>query len=92
MVRRSSDAAELPTFEEKFGYPGEGFVLTRVERQIAAGRIPSALKHVGALKALADFNPFDRLELLTGYAPEPTLGECGSAAYLMGRGLRSLVD
>jgi hypothetical protein len=29
---------------------------------IAAGRIPTALNHISALRTLADFNPFDRLE------------------------------
>jgi hypothetical protein len=67
-------------------------VLTRIESQIAGGRVPRTLNRIGMLRALADFNPFDRLELLTGHAPEPTIRDCGSAAYLMGRGLRAMVD
>jgi len=91
MIRRASDAAEVPTFEEKFGYPATGFVLTRVERQIAGAQIPKELKKVEHLRRLPDFNPFDRLELLAGRYSEPQISDFGMK-YFTGLGLRGKAD
>ena len=92
MVRKSSDAAEIPTFEEKFRYPATGFVLTRVERQIAGGRIPKRVDRISKLRALPDFNPFENIELLKASEPEPELDDYSLHDSLAGRGLRALVD
>jgi hypothetical protein len=64
LARGSSDAAELPTFEEVYGYPERGLILTRVERQMGGGRIPKQVDTFGKLKAAELFNPFDKLRFL----------------------------
>ena len=92
MVRRASDAAEIPTFEEQFHYPESGFVLTRVERQLAGGRVPERLDRISKLRTLPDFNPFDNIEFLGGDRNEPNHGGCSLHDSLTGRGLRALVD
>src|SRR5262249_13976962 len=56
LTRRASDAAELPTFEEAYGYPETGLILTRVERQMGGGRVPACIDTFGKLKASAAFN------------------------------------
>jgi hypothetical protein len=91
MLRKASDAAEVPTFEEKYGYPETGFVLTRVERQIAAGRVPKAIGKIGRLRQLPEFNPFDRLELLRSSGFEPNISDFGMK-YFTGLGLRARAE
>ena len=92
MVRKASDAAEIPTFEEMFKYPAAGFVLTRVERQIAGGRIPPRIGKLGKLRRLQDFNPYSSLELLAGGCPEPNIDDYGVIEYFAGIGLRAKAD
>jgi hypothetical protein len=90
-ARRSSDAAELPSFEERFGH-SPGSVLTRVERQIGGGRLPKEIDRVGKLWDLEDFDPFDRIELTVRETPEPNIEDYDVMQYLTGIGLRSKVD
>jgi len=89
---QASDAAEIPTFEEKFKYPEKGFVLTRVERQIAGGRVPRQIGTIGKLRRLPEFNPYSRLELLPGNSPEPVIEDYDITEYFTGIGLRATVD
>jgi hypothetical protein len=93
LTRRISDPAELPDFQTKYGYPKTGITLTRVERQIGGGRIPSQLETFGRLRWSASFNPFDELEFLGGGALEPQIMDCaGVTEYLAGVGLRRLAE
>ena len=92
MLRRASDAAEIPSFEEKFHYPETGFVLTRVERQIAGGRLPLRFDTIGKLRRLPEFNPFEHLELLQGDRPEPNIDDYGVMEYYTGMGLRAAAN
>lgn len=92
MNRRTSDALELPTFEEQFHYPESGFVLTRVERQIAGGRLPDHIATIRKMRQLPDFNPFDRLELLPARRSEPRPDDYHFDDYLKGLGLREIVN
>ena len=91
LIRKVSDGAETLSFEEKYGYPETGFVMTRVERQIAGGRLPSRIKKIAHLSRLSEFNPFDRLELSGGPHYEPNIAEYGMK-YFTGTGLRSTAD
>lgn len=51
-------------------------VLTRVENQYG-GRVPGTLHNFGELKKnVLDFNPFDRMKLLTGKVVPPSLFDC----------------
>ncbi len=40
-----------------------GYILTRIERQTGAGRVPSMLATVGVLKKAPDYDPFQPLKL-----------------------------
>jgi hypothetical protein len=82
----------MPTFEEKFNYPEKGFMLTRVERQIAGGRVPRQIGTIGKLRRLPEFNPYSRLELLPGNGPEPVIEDYDIIEYFAGIGLRAFVD
>jgi hypothetical protein len=92
MVRKASDAAEVPTFEEKFKYPESGFVLTRVERQLAGGRVPQRIDTIGKLRRLPEYNPFDPLEVVSGTCPEPNMSDYDITEYFTGIGLRATTD
>jgi len=93
LTRRISDPAEFLDFQTKYGYPETGITLTRVERQIGGGRIPSQLETFGRLRWCASFNPFDELEFYGGGAVEPQITDCaGATEYLAGVGLRRLVE
>jgi hypothetical protein len=91
ILRKSSDAEELPTFEEKYRYPSD-FVLTRVERQIAGGRVPRQIDRLGKLRRIEEFNPFEQFELSGGSAPEPDIGDYDFIEYCAGIGLRSMAN
>ena len=91
--RKLSRKAEAgyPCFEDVFGYPENGVVLTRVERQIAGGRVPQHIGTFGRLTALPEFNPFDPLELLCAAGPEPGADEVGFEHYAIGKFIQSLI-
>lgn len=92
LTRGASDAVELPSFENAYGHPESGIVLTRVERQIGGGRIPPQINTFGKLKTSAAFNPFDRLDFLAAGVAEPRIEDHGEMVYLAGIGLRHLVE
>ncbi len=92
LTRRASDAAEVPSFEEAYGFPESGVTLTRVERQMGGGRVPTQIDSFGKLKASAAFNPFDRLDFLAAGVREPRIEEFGEMDYLAGIGLRHLAE
>jgi hypothetical protein len=80
----------IPTFEDLYGYPAEGFLLTRVERQIGGSRVPAQISTIELLKWNAmDFDPFERLEFLAGGKPEPNPDDYDLTTYLAGVGLRT---
>lgn len=84
-------ACPLP-FERLYRLP-ETAILTRVERQIAAGRVPPDLATVARLRENAvHSNPFDRLRLIPGSGRLPRPDEVGLSAWLQGMQLRSLAD
>lgn len=91
ILRRASDA-EVPSFSEMFKYPETGFTLTRLERQIAGGRVPERINTIGKLRFLAEFNPFEALELHAGDYHEPDIDQYGIIEYFAGLGLRAKVD
>jgi hypothetical protein len=93
LKRRASDAAELPSFEQVYGYPETGVTLTRVERQMGGGRVPAQIDTFYKLKASAAFNPFERLDFLGGAVQEPQIEDCsGVIEYLAGIGLRQCAE
>jgi len=88
LARGLSDAAELPSFDEVYGYPATGVTLTRVERQMGGGRIPGQIDTFGKLKDSAAFNPFDRLRFLACGLEEPQIENYGLMKYGFGMFLR----
>ena len=80
-----------PSFEELYGYPEAGVILTRVERQIGGGRLPATIGTVGKLASLPDFYPFDQLEILAGASEIPNADHYELSAYLQGVGLKAMV-
>ena len=80
------------SFEALYGLPESGRVLTRVERQFGAGRLPAKIGTVGKLPGLFDFNPFDNLEVLSGAARTPNIDDYDLSTYLQGRGLESVLN
>jgi hypothetical protein len=92
LTRDISDAAELPSFEGVYGYPERGLTLTRVERQMGAGRLPTQIDTFGKLKASAEFNPFERLTFLACGAREPQIEDYGITTYGVGMWLRGQAE
>lgn len=83
----------MPSFEEKYGYPEQGIKLTRVERQVAGGRIPDPISTVGKLKQGApEFNPYERLELVSGGVREPAASKYDVNTFMAGMWLRSKIQ
>jgi len=82
----------FPAFEALFGYPEEGLILTRVERQIAAGRVPKVLATFGHLGRAADLDPFERLVFLNGGKPEPNPDHYDFATFAQGMYIRQLIQ
>ncbi|MBI4480958.1 MAG: hypothetical protein HY651_13140 [Acidobacteria bacterium] len=92
LTRTMSSEIPPPTFEEIFGYPEIGTILTRFERQIGGGRVPSRLASIGRLGGADEFNPFEPLEILTNPLPEPSVERYDLVFYLAGMQLRRMIE
>jgi hypothetical protein len=89
-LREIGASTAPPTFEDHFGFPDTGKILTRVERQMGGGRIPAALGTVGQLIDCAEFNPFESIEFVGGGCPEPNAASYSFMDYCTGMYLRHL--
>lgn len=92
ILRRVTPGITPLTFEQQFGVPEFGRILTRVERQMGGGRIPLVLSTVGDLRNSADFNPFDGLEFISGGRLEPNPNDYTFMEYSTGMHLRHLAE
>jgi hypothetical protein len=90
VLREIGTSAVPPTFEEYFGFPETGKIVTRVERQIGGGRIPSVVGTVGQLIDSAEFNPFESIQFMGGGCPEPNAANYTFMDYCTGMYLRHL--
>jgi hypothetical protein len=91
VVRRASPDAELPTFEQSYGFAPDT-VLTRVERMMGAS-VPRAINTLDRLqKNAADFNPFERIRLSTDGKPLPSLYDYDKITYLAGLKAREWIE
>jgi hypothetical protein len=89
--KRSRDADDL-TLERQFGI-SENAVITRVERQFGAQRLPAGIDCFGELYRLPEYDPFTNIEIRDGTgARVPTIPECGLDKWLSGTRLRQLRD
>jgi hypothetical protein len=82
----------FPSFEQMFGYPETGFILTRVERQIAGGRVPEQLSTFARLRAADEFDPFEKLVFLDGGKLDPNQADYDFPTYCMGMQTRQLIQ
>jgi hypothetical protein len=91
ILKRVSPDAELPTYEDLFGFP-ESTVMARVERQAGGGRIPKQLATFGQLKSACEFDPFSNIEILPGVFPCPVPSLYGAARSAKLIGIHLLIE
>jgi hypothetical protein len=92
LVRETARNLVPPSFEECYGIPETGKIVTRIERQMGGGRIPSVLETVGQLSTCADFNPFGGIEFVGGGCPEPNPANYSFMELCTGMYLRHLAQ
>ena len=93
LTRGTSSDQELPPIEQVFPIPEDVNYLTRIERQIAGGRVPPQLATINEIRRhAADFNPFDRLELLGKGRAEPRQQDYDFDTFCAGMYLRLLQE
>ena len=93
LIRKISRDAEVPPIEEAFPIPPNVNFLTRVERQIAGGRVPLQLATISAIRRhAAEFKPFDRLELMGKGRAEPRQQDYDFDTYCAGMYLRQMQE
>jgi hypothetical protein len=90
--RKSTPVSELLTFEQMFGHPSTGVTLTRVERQIAGGRVPEHLGTFHKLRDVASFDPFENLVYVGIGKPEPNPDDYDLISYCAGMYARERVQ
>jgi hypothetical protein len=90
--RKHTAMSEVPTFQQMFGHACAGVVLTRVERQIAGGRIPERFATFDRLRSVADFDPFESLIYIGVGKPEPNADDYDLRQYLTGMQIRAMVE
>jgi hypothetical protein len=82
--RRRNAEERLLTFEERYGH-SEDEVLTRVERQYGAGRVP---KQIATLRRLQEnalrFNPFESLQFLPSTISEESVNQLTGDEFIKG--------
>lgn len=73
--RRGTPDAEIPTFEQMFGHSESSFILTRVERQMAAGKVPEVLSTFVSCVVPPSLTPLQVsfLQVSAGQSPTPTI-------------------
>lgn len=91
ILKRVSPDAELPTYDEVFGFPKET-VLTRVERQAGGGRIPPEVATFRQLYRADEFNPFTNVEIAERDFIFPDPRHYGNARSLKLIGIREFVE
>jgi hypothetical protein len=95
----------FPSFEEIYGIPEHGYVLTRCERQIGGGEVPripvmgkpvkewERLDTVGSLKRrLLEYNPYSDLEIIEAGLPEPARENYALKDWMAGMYLRDRIQ
>jgi hypothetical protein len=92
LLRRDGvNETDLPGFPETYGYPETGLVLTRVERQIGAGRTLQQIGKFGNLRDLPFFNPFEALVFIDVGKPQPNPDDYDFSTFATGMFVRQLV-
>lgn len=86
------DAIQIPSFEDVFGHASTGITLTRVERQIAGGRIPERFGTFRKLSGIGEFDPFTNLIYVGVGKPEPNPNDYELTEFLAGMQVRTMVE
>jgi len=63
LARNVSPDVAMPSFEEIYRVSPDA-TITRVERQLAGGRLPEQVKTLAQLRSLSEFDPFSSVEIL----------------------------
>ena len=93
LLRKIVDPADLPSFEQLYGYPEEGLVVTRVERQYGGNRIPEDAATVRDLwRNASKIDPFAPLAICSSGKPVIDPSDYEVNKFLKGLGLRELVS
>jgi hypothetical protein len=85
--RRQSRDADPLDFEQEFGHKPDS-ILTRIERQYGAGRLPDTLRTFGMIGNAANVDPFEAIELET-YHPLPRVEDFELGEWLKGMQIRN---
>jgi hypothetical protein len=92
LITKQNTGDPIPTFEELYGHRRDE-ILTRVERQYGAGRVP---KLIGTLRGLkenaANINPFEPLRFLPLTVSEESVNELTGDAFIKGQGVLRLIE
>ena len=70
LLKLANPDAEPPSFGDLFGFD-QRLLRTRIERQAGGRGIPKELSTFGLLVQAAEFNPFSRVEIVSGVFPMP---------------------
>jgi hypothetical protein len=94
----------FPTFKETYGVPPTGYTLTRVERQIAGGQVPTIpvlgraatewerLDSVRSLKCrLLDYDPYREVQIIPAAQVEPLFENYPPEKWMAGMYLRERI-
>lgn len=90
-LRKTSKAAEVPTFESLYGVPEDGCVITRAERELGGSRLSRAMK-LKHLNNAVNFRPFDPLEIVAGGIDIPNPGDYTLMDYAAGMFFREMAE
>jgi hypothetical protein len=104
-VNPDADDCPAPSFEEVYGVPESGYVLTRCERQIGGGEVPTIpdpnlpakewqrLETVGELRERGlDYNPYTNFQIMQGGAAEPNVENFGLMRWMAGMYIRDRIE
>ena len=92
VLQKVSPDADPPAFQELYGYPERGCTLTRVERQMAGGRVPEQFQTVGDLPKALSFDPFEPMEFVAAGQAEPNPDAYKPVTWLAGMGMRHMIE
>jgi hypothetical protein len=90
LIRKAK--APIPTFQARYGHT-ENEILTRVERQYGAGRVPEQIATLRRLQENAlRFNPFESLRFLPSTISEESVNQLTGDEFIKAHGVLRLVE
>jgi len=84
---------KVPTFEELYGYPEEGVIITRTERQYGGGKIPAQIRTIHKLQENATrLNPFEPMQFLPFAMSDGSLNDLTGNDFIRAHGFLRLLE